>query len=181
MIPIIGRYINLGNGNNKFDGGEDSKIDPRVSGAFQDPDKPVNPANNKKQSTKQSHVGFASVACRQSNICICKYYSAYLNNTLPDGIIHTAMSYVELLTSLSTALEFSIAWCCDCHSRTNFNLSSFLPGSFFTDDECAAPPLKCKCKSTKGQNQPTIDHKPLQCCLHAWHFKVHLLDPLHAI
>ena len=123
--------IDLGDENDKFDGGKDSKIDPRVSGAFWDPDKPVNPANNKKQSTKQSHVGFASVACRQSNICIHKYYSVYLNDTLPDGIIHTVMLCVDLLTSLSTALEFSIAWCCDHHSGTNFNLSSFFPGLFF--------------------------------------------------
>ena len=92
--------IDLGNGNDEFDGGEDSKIDLIVSGTFQDPDEPVNPANNKKQSTKQSRVGFASVACRQSNICIRKYYSVYLNDTLPDGIIHTVTPYADLLTSL---------------------------------------------------------------------------------
>jgi hypothetical protein len=173
--------IDLGDVNDEFDGGEDSEIDPRVSGAFQDPDKPVNPANNKKRSTKQSRVGFASVACRQSNICIRKYYSVYLNDTLPDGIIHTVKLYVDLLTSLSTALEFSVAWCCDRHSGNNFNLSSFFPDSFFTDDEHPAPPLKRKRKSTKGQNRPTIDRKPLQHHLRAWRSKAHLLDPLRAV
>jgi len=173
--------IDLGDGNDEFDGGEDSEIDPRVSGAFRDPDEPVNPANNKKRSTKQSRVGFASVACRQSNICIRKYYSVYLNDTLPNGIIHTVMPYVDLLTSLSTALEFSVAWCCDRHSGTNFNLSSFFPGSFFTDDEYAAPPLKRKRKSTKGQNRPTINRKPLQCHLRAWRSEAHLVDPLRAV
>ena len=81
----------------------------------------------------------------------------------------------------STALEFSVAWCCDHHSGNNFNLSSFFLGSFFTDDEHAAPPLKRKRKSTKGQNRPTINRKPLQRHLRAWRSKAHLLDPLRAI
>ena len=32
-----------------------------------------------------------------------------------------------------------------------------------------------------GQNRPTIDRKPLQCHLRAWHSKAHLLDPLRTV
>jgi len=100
--------LDLGDGDDEFDGGEDGEINPRVSDAFRDPDEPVAPTNNKKRSTKQSRVGFASVACRQSNICIRQFYSAYLHDTLPSGIInsvgsisHCSRSCPQPLTSLS--------------------------------------------------------------------------------
>jgi hypothetical protein len=63
------------------------------------------------------------------------------------------MPYAGSLT-FSTALEFSVAWCCGRHSGDKFNLSSLLRGAFFTDEEHAAPPLKHKSKSMKGQNPP---------------------------
>jgi hypothetical protein len=55
--------LDLGDGNDKFDGGEDYEIDPRVGDAFRDPDEPVAPTGNNKRSTKQSRAGSASVAC----------------------------------------------------------------------------------------------------------------------
>jgi hypothetical protein len=89
--------------------------------------------------------------------------------------------YVLYLLTCFPALHFSAPWCCDRHSGNNFDLPSFFPSSFFTDEEHALPPLKRKRKSTKGQNCPTTDRKPLLCRLRAWRSGAHLLDPLRAV
>ena len=77
--------IDLGDGNEEFDGGEDRDIGPQVTDAVNDPDKAVTPSSNPKRTTKQTRVGRAAVSCYQCNICIRKFHAVYLNDELPNG------------------------------------------------------------------------------------------------
>ena len=77
--------IDLGDGNEEFDGGEDRDISPQVTDAVNDPDKAVTPSSNPKRTTKQTRVGRAAVSCYQCNICIRKFHAVYLNDESPNG------------------------------------------------------------------------------------------------
>jgi hypothetical protein len=111
-LTMVGPWVydlNLGDRDEEFDGGQDCEIDPWVTDIFRDPDKPVVSAANKKRSTKQNHMGYASVACCQSNICIRRFYAGYLGDTSLDGN-----------TSIDSKPLF--AYLCICSSQFHCNL-----------------------------------------------------------
>ena len=79
-------YINQGDGNEEFDGGEDREVDSQVAKGSHDLDKSVLPLVNKKRTTKQTQVGHVSIACYQCNICLQYFHPVHLGDKSPDGI-----------------------------------------------------------------------------------------------
>ena len=82
---------------------------------------------------------------------------------------------------MTLALEFTGAWCCNRHLGNGFDITSFFPGPFYTDEEDANLAKKRKRKSTRGQNRPTVERPLLQRHLRAWRSETHALNYLRTI
>lgn len=78
------------------------------------------------------------------------------------------------------ALDFAGEWCCDRHPGGGFNLASYFPGQFYTEEDCINVVKKRK-STPKRQNRPTIQRPLLQRHLRAWRTEAHAIDPLRSV
>ena len=79
------------------------------------------------------------------------------------------------------ALDFTGKWCCDRHPGNGFDLASYFPGVFYTEEDDINLVNKRKKRTPKGQNRPMAQRPHLQSRLRAWRTEAHALDPLHSV
>ena len=138
-----------------------------------DPDRPFS-FDNKKYGTKLARTGVFSYRLIQSTTCIRHLFAGYLQDNTADGMCNPQS--IVLLLHYFPACSFITDICCDRDSDS-FNLSSFFPGKFLTEDE-----LKVKKKTRKGGPSRPVKHRALlEELLQGWRRQAHQNYSLRAV